>query len=52
MSKSDDDAPVGMQFLESLPQRWITLYLPMGVFLFVLLFPFYCMVVTSVNPNA
>ena len=52
MSKSDDHAPVGMQFLESLPQRWITLYLPMGVFLFVLLFPFYWMVVTSVKPNA
>jgi multiple sugar transport system permease protein len=52
MSKSDDDAPVGMQYLESLPQRWITLYLPMGVFLFVLLFPFYWMVVTSVKPNA
>ncbi len=52
MSKSDDNAPVGMQFLESLPQRWITLYLPMGVFLFVLLFPFYWMVVTSVKPNA
>jgi multiple sugar transport system permease protein len=41
-----------MQFLESLPQRWITLYLPMGVFLFVLLFPFYWMVITSVKPNA
>jgi multiple sugar transport system permease protein len=52
MSKSDDNAPVGMQFLESLPQRWITLYLPMGVFLIVLLFPFYWMVVTSVKPNA
>jgi multiple sugar transport system permease protein len=52
MSKSDDNAPVGMQFLESLPQRWITLYLPMGVFLFVLLFPFYWMVITSVKPNA
>ena len=52
MSKSDDNAPVGMQFLESLPQRWITLYLPMGVFLFVLLFPCYWMVITSVKPNA
>ena len=52
MSKSDDNTPVGMQFLESLPQRWITLYLPMGVFLFVLLFPFYWMVITSVKPNA
>jgi len=48
----DDNAPVGMQYLESLPQRWITLYIPMGVFLFVLLFPFYWMVITSVKPNA
>jgi len=48
----DDNAPTGMQYLESLPQRWITLYIPMGVFLFVLLFPFYWMVVTSVKPNA
>ena len=30
----------------------MTLYLPLGVFLFVLLFPFYWMVITSFKPNA
>ena len=42
----------GSEFLETLPRRWITLYIPLGVFLFVLLFPFYWMVVTSIKPNA
>ncbi len=39
-------------FLESVPRRWITLYIPLGIFLFVLLFPFYWMAVTSLKPNA
>jgi multiple sugar transport system permease protein len=42
----------GSDFLESIPRRWITLYIPLGIFLFVLLFPFYWMVVTSLKPNA
>ncbi len=42
----------GMRYLESLPRRVVTLYLPLGVFLFVLLFPFYWMVMTSIKPNA
>jgi multiple sugar transport system permease protein len=42
----------GLEFLESLPRRWITLYIPLGVFLFALLFPFYWMVITSIKPNA
>ena len=41
----------GMSYLESLPRRVVTLYAPMGVFLFVLLFPFYWMVMTSFKPN-
>ena len=41
-----------MQYLESLPRRWVTVYIPLLVFLFVLLFPFYWMVVTSFKPNA
>ena len=32
-----------MSYLESLPRRVVTLYLPLVVFLFVLLFPFYWM---------
>jgi len=42
----------GMEFLTSLPRRWVTLYLPLGVFVFVLLFPFYWMAVTSLKPDA
>ncbi|MFY8103653.1 MAG: carbohydrate ABC transporter permease [Ramlibacter sp.] len=50
MSAGRDDV-VGMDYLQSLPRRWITTYIPMGLFLFVLLFPFYWMVMTSLKPN-
>jgi len=40
-----------MDYLESLPRRWVTLYFPLIVFLVVLLFPFYWMVMTSFKPN-
>ena len=36
-------AAEGMDYLERLPRRLVTLYLPIAVFLFVLLFPFYWM---------
>ena len=42
----------GMRYLESVPRRVVTLYLPLAAFLFVLLFPFYWMVTTSIKPNA
>src|SRR5512140_455333 len=42
----------GMTYLESIPRRVVTLYLPLGIFVFVLLFPFYWMVTTSLKPNA
>ena len=42
----------GMGYLESLPRRAVTLYLPLGIFLFVLLFPFYWMATTALKPNA
>jgi len=42
----------GMGYLESLPRRWVTLYIPLLAFLFVLLFPFYWMFTTSLKPNA
>jgi multiple sugar transport system permease protein len=41
----------GMGYLESLPRRWLTLYIPTLVFLIVLLFPFYWMAMTSFKPN-
>src|SRR5258707_3476531 len=50
--KNDDVQTQGMGYLESVPRRVVTLYLPLGVFLFVLLFPFYWMGTTSLKPNA
>jgi multiple sugar transport system permease protein len=42
----------GMNYLLSLPQRIFTIYLPLGAFLIVLLFPFYWMAVTAFKPDA
>jgi multiple sugar transport system permease protein len=42
----------GMAFLETRSRRFVTVYLPLLVFLFVLLFPFYWMGITSFKPNA
>jgi multiple sugar transport system permease protein len=41
----------GMGYLQSLPRRVVTIYLPLLVFLIVLLFPFYWMAITAVKPN-
>ena len=41
----------GMAFLDTLPRRVVTVYLPLGLFLFVLLFPFYWMAVTTFKSN-
>ncbi|TIO82649.1 MAG: carbohydrate ABC transporter permease, partial [Mesorhizobium sp.] len=41
----------GMGYLQSLPRRVVTVYLPLLVFLIVLLFPFYWMTITAVKPN-
>ena len=51
-ARSDRRAPQarrdagGMDYLESLPRRVVTVYLPLVVFLIVLLFPFYWMAIT------
>jgi multiple sugar transport system permease protein len=50
MLKEELDSP-GMNFLESIPRRIVTLYAPLTLFLFVLLFPFYWMAMTSFKPN-
>ena len=42
----------GMNYLVSAPGRIVTLYLPLGAFLFVLLFPFYWMAMTAFKPDA
>lgn len=41
----------GMTYLNRLPRRLVTIYLPLGIFVFVLLFPFYWMAITAVKPN-
>ena len=41
----------GMNYLVSLPRRVVTVYLPLGAFLIVLLFPFYWMAITTFKPN-
>ena len=47
--RTDDSG--GMHYLESIPKRLVTLYLPLGVFVFVLLFPFYWMTITAFKSN-
>ncbi|MDE0923612.1 carbohydrate ABC transporter permease, partial [Aurantimonas coralicida] len=41
----------GLSQFDTLPRRILTLYLPLFVFVFVLLFPFYWMVITAVKPD-
>ena len=48
---SAEDDSEGMSYLESLPRRVVTLYLPLFVILIVLLFPFYWMALTSIKPD-
>ncbi|WP_315705276.1 MULTISPECIES: carbohydrate ABC transporter permease [unclassified Bradyrhizobium] len=49
LAASDDSE--GMSYLESLPRRLVTLYLPLFIILVVLLFPFYWMGLTSIKPD-
>jgi multiple sugar transport system permease protein len=52
MSGQDSSADQGgMDFLESRQRKLVTVYLPLAIFLFVLLFPFYWMAITSVKPD-
>jgi multiple sugar transport system permease protein len=49
---SDKPDSAGMGYLDTRMRRFVTLYLPLGVFVFVLLFPFYWMATTAFKPNA
>ncbi len=51
MSSVDTTDTVGMGFLDSTPRKLATTYLPLCIFLFVLLFPFYWMAITAFKPN-
>jgi multiple sugar transport system permease protein len=46
-----DDAE-GMSYLSYLPRRLVVIYLPLAIFVFVLLFPFYWMAITAIKPNS
>jgi multiple sugar transport system permease protein len=49
-SRSADPSD-GMAYLESVPYRLVTLYLPLSIIVLVLLFPFYWMALTSIKPD-
>ena len=42
----------GTEYLETLPRRLLTLYLPLGIMLLFLFFPFYWMATTTLKPDA
>ena len=50
-SAAADDHSEGMSYLESIPRQLVTLYLPLSIFLIILLFPFYWMALTAIKPN-
>ncbi len=52
MSAKAENETGGMAFLDTRLNRWVTVYIPMGLFLFVLLFPFYWMTITAFKPDA
>jgi multiple sugar transport system permease protein len=45
------DHTEGMSYLQSLPRRLVTLYLPLSIIVIILLFPFYWMALTSIKPD-
>ncbi len=45
------DHSEGMSYLETLPRRLVTIYLPLSIIMLVLLFPFYWMLLTSIKPD-
>jgi multiple sugar transport system permease protein len=45
------DHSEGMAYLETLPRRLVTLYLPLVIIVLVLLFPFYWMALTAIKPD-
>jgi multiple sugar transport system permease protein len=52
VSKAGQIDVVGMGYLDTVPRKAVTVYLPLLLFLIVLLFPFYWMAITSVKPDA
>src|SRR5213080_2664776 len=46
-----DDHSEGMSYLQSVPRRMVTLYLPLSIIVIILLFPFYWMGLTAIKPD-
>ena len=46
-----DDHSDGMSYLDRTSARFVNVYLPLALILFVLIFPFYWMVLTAVKPD-
>ena len=51
MTTVDNTDQGGMGFLQTRRHKLVVVYLPLAIFVFVLLFPFYWMAVTSVKPD-
>jgi len=51
-AESAAEAMSGMDYLMSTPRKVVTVYLPLSIIVFVLLFPFYWMALTAIKPNA
>jgi multiple sugar transport system permease protein len=45
------DHSEGMSYLQSVPRRIVTLYLPLSIIVIILLFPFYWMGLTAIKPD-
>jgi multiple sugar transport system permease protein len=45
------DRTEGMSYLQSVPRRLVTVYLPLAIIVLVLLFPFYWMALTAIKPD-
>jgi multiple sugar transport system permease protein len=45
------DFSEGMAYLDTLPRRIVTVYIPLLLIMIVLLFPFYWMVLTAIKPD-
>ncbi|WP_428246935.1 carbohydrate ABC transporter permease [Ferrovibrio sp.] len=52
MNSGAADNREGMSYLETLPRQVVVLWIPLCIFLFVLLFPFYWMGLTTFKPNS
>jgi multiple sugar transport system permease protein len=46
-----DDHSEGMSYLQRLPQRLVSIYLPLGIIVIILVFPFYWMALTAIKPD-